>query len=315
MPGAREALLEAASAHALLGGRRTRLSGARQAGVWFKKYILAQHRRSQIMRSLVARVLVLAGLLGALGCGRKPASGLTLAGSTSIQPFAEKWAETFRAKHPDVDIHVQGGGSTAGVKAAVTGAAHIGMVSRELHADEAAQLKQFQVARDGLAIIVHPSNPVNTLAPEQVQRIYVGEITNWKQVGGPDAPMTVITREEGSGTRGAFEELLMGKEKKISSSALVQDSTGAVRQMVSSNPGAIGYISLGLVDSSVKAVRLDGVEPSEANIDAGKYPLVRPFLFVTKGEPTGLAREFIDWITGPEGQALTRREGLLPPKK
>jgi len=266
------------------------------------------------MKPLVARILVLAGLLGALGCGRKPASGLTLAGSTSIQPFAEKWAEAFRAKRPEVEIHVQGGGSTAGVKAAETGAAQIGMCSRELHPDEAAQLKAFPVARDGLAIIVHPSSTVGDLTREQVQRIYEGAVTNWKPVGGPDAPLTVITREEGSGTRGAFEELVMGKDHKISSSALVQDSTGAVRQMVSSNPGAIGYISLGLVDSSVKAVKLGGVEATEANIDAGKYPLVRPFLFLTKGDPTGPAREFIDWITGPEGQALTRKEGLLPPK-
>ena len=106
----------------------------------------------------------------------------------------------------------------------------------------------------------------------------------------------------------------MGKDKKIFSSALVQDSTGAVRQMVSSNPGAIGYISLGLVDSSVKPVQLDGVDPTDANIDAGKYPLVRPFLFVTKGEPTGSAKEFVDWVRGPEGQVITRKEGLLPPK-
>jgi phosphate transport system substrate-binding protein len=259
-------------------------------------------------------VLLLTVLAAAAGCARQSRSALTVAGSTSVQPFAEKWAEAFRAKHPDVEIQIQGGGSTAGVKAAETGAAQIGMVSRHLHPDEAAQLQAFEVARDGLAIIVHPSNPVKSLTKEQVQRIYAGEITNWKQVGGTDAPITVITREEGSGTRGAFEELVMGKDKKISNSALVQDSTGAVRQMVSSNPGAIGYISLGLVDSSVKPVPLDGVDPTDANIDAGMYPLVRPFLFVTKGEASGIAKEFIEWVRGPEGQVVTRKEGLLPPK-
>jgi phosphate transport system substrate-binding protein len=261
-----------------------------------------------------ALALLLTALVGAPGCARESRSALTVAGSTSVQPFAEKWAEAFRAKHPGLEIQIQGGGSTAGVKAAETGAAQIGTVSRHLHPDEAAQLKAFEVARDGLAIIVHPSNPVKSLTKEQVQRIYTVEITNWKQVGGPDAPITVITREEGSGTRGAFEEMVMGKDKKISNSALVQDSTGAVRQMVSSNPGAIGYISLGLVDSSVKPVQLDGVDPTDANIDAGKYPLVRPFLFVTKGDPTGIAKEFIDWVRGPEGQVITRKEGLLPPK-
>jgi phosphate transport system substrate-binding protein len=261
-------------------------------------------------------LLILAAVAALAGCARRQQAGsLTLAGSTSVQPFAEKWAEAFRAKNPSVEIHVQGGGSTAGVKAAQTGAAQIGMCSRELHPDEAAQLKSFEIARDGLAVIVHPGNPVGDLSKEQVQKIYAGEIRNWKQVGGPDAPISSITREEGSGTRGAFEELVMGKDKRIASSALVQDSTGAVRQMVSSNPNAIGYISLGLVDATVKKIKLGGVEANEADIDAGKYPLVRPFLFLAKGEPTGTAKEFIDWIVGPEGQAITRKEGLLPPKK
>jgi phosphate transport system substrate-binding protein len=268
------------------------------------------------MKASTARGIVLMAAVAAAtaGCARQARSTLTVAGSTSVQPFAEKWVEAYRAKRADLEIQIQGGGSTAGVKAAETGAAQIGMVSRHLHPDEAGQLQQFDVARDGLAIVVNPANTLTGLTKEQVQRIYSGEITNWKQVGGLDTAITVITREEGSGTRGAFEELVMGKDKKISNSALVQDSTGAVRQMVSSNPSAIGYISLGLVDKSVKAVQLDAVDPTDANIDAGKYPLVRPFLFVTKGEPSGPAREFIDWVRGPEGQVVTRKEGLLPPK-
>jgi phosphate transport system substrate-binding protein len=246
------------------------------------------------------------------GCARKKAAGLTLAGSTSVQPFAEKWAETYRIAHPDFDVHVQGGGSTAGVVAADSGAAQIGMCSRDLKKDEAQRLRAIVVARDAMVLIVHPGNPVTDISLEQVRRIYAGDVRRWSEIGGPDRRLTVITREEGSGTRGAFEELVMEK-RRIHASALVQDSMGAVRQMVSADPAGIGYISLGIVDATVKSLRLDGIEGSEANVDLGTYPLVRPFLFVVKGEPIPVAQGFIDWILGPEGQAVTRKEGLLPP--
>jgi phosphate transport system substrate-binding protein len=264
------------------------------------------------MRPLVTRVLVLAGLLGTLGCGRKPATGFTLAGSTSVQPFAEKWAEAYHAKNPTVEIHVQGGGSTAGVKAAQTGAAQIGMCSRELKPEEVPTVTATVVARDGETIIVHPTLPVTDLTVEQVRRIYAGEITNWKEAGGPDRKITVVTREQGSGARGAFEDLVM-KGKRIISSALVQDSQGAVRQMVSTDPSAIGYVSHGVVDSSAKGLKLDGVEPSEETITSGRYAVVRPFLFLTKGAPSGTVKAFIDWVLSPEGQAIGRKEGLFPP--
>ena len=251
-------------------------------------------------------------LVAGAGCSRASKKGLTLAGSTSVQPFAEKWADAYQAQQPGVPIHVQGGGSTAGVQAAISGAAQIGMSSRPLTPDEASQVTSIRVARDGIAIVIHPTMPVSDLELDQVRAIYAGEIKNWRLAGGRDSPITVITREEGSGTRAAFEALVMGGQH-IAASALVQDSTGAVRQMVASDPAAIGYVSIGLVDASIKALRLHGVEATEANIDLGKYPLVRPFLFVIATEPRGAAKDFIDWITGPEGRALTRREGLLPP--
>lgn len=253
-------------------------------------------------------------LAAGVACSRPSKSALTLAGSTSVQPFAEKWAEAYKKSHPAVEIHVQGGGSTAGVQAAETGAAQIGMCSRDLKKEEEAKLKATIVARDGIAVIVNKASSASDMTIDQVRAIYAGETKSWKDVGGSDAKITVITREDGSGTRGAFEELLM-KDKRIDKSALVQDSTGAVRQMVSQDPTAIGYISLGQVDASVKALKIAGVEASEATIDAGKYTLVRPFLFVTKGPPEGQAKELIDWVLGPDGQALTRKEGLLPPKK
>jgi phosphate transport system substrate-binding protein len=259
----------------------------------------------------VKGALLLACLAASTGCAREK-HALTLAGSTSLQPYAERWADAFRAARADIPIHVQGGGSTAGVQAALSGAAHIGMASRALTKDESAQVRAVAVARDGLAIVVHPSNPLRDLSLAQVRAIFGGTAARWRDLGGPAAAVTVITREEGSGTRAAFEELVMGGGW-IAGSALVQDSTGAVRQMVASDPAAIGYVSLGFVDASVKAIAVGGVAPTEAAIDAGRYPLVRPFLFVVPRTMHPAARDLIGWITGPEGRALTRREGLLPP--
>lgn len=257
--------------------------------------------------------LGLAVLVLVSACRRERTPRLTLAGSTSIQPFAETWAEVYSATRPGAVIHVQGGGSTAGIQAVESGTAEIGMSSRELLPDEAIKLRAIVVARDGIAIVLNPASCLGDLTLEEIREIYAGEIDRWSRLGGADRKITVITREEGSGTRASFEALVMNG-KRITSSALVQDSTGAVRQMVANDPASIGYISLDLVDASVKPLRIDGVAPTEAAIDAGRYPVVRPFLFVIKGEPTREARDFIDWIRGPEGQALTRREGLLPPK-
>lgn len=257
-------------------------------------------------------MLALGFLLLVAGCSRATQKGLTLAGSTSLQPFAEKWADAYQVRQPAVPIHVQGGGSTAGVQAAISGAAQIGMSSRPLTPNEAGQVTGIVVARDGIAIVVHPTLSVSNLVLEQVRAIYAGKIKNWQLLGGRNLPITVITREEGSGTRAAFEALVMD-EQRIAASALVQDSTGGVRQMVASDPAAIGYVSIGLVDASIKALKLGGIEATESNIDAGKYPLVRPFLFVVPVQPHAVARDFVNWVTGPEGRALTRNEGLLPP--
>ncbi|MCX6574049.1 MAG: phosphate ABC transporter substrate-binding protein [Candidatus Aminicenantes bacterium] len=235
---------------------------------------------------------------------------LTLAGSTSIQPFADKWAEVFMQTHPDYGVNVQGGGSSAGIQACKSGACQIGMSSRELKGDEKA-LVEIVVARDGLAIIVHPSNPVRGVKVAEVKQIFAGDLRNWRLLGGPDRTITVVTREEGSGTRGAFQELVMGKTR-IFPGALTEDSNGTVREIVAHDPHAIGFISLGLVNEQVRALDLDGAAASEAHIRDGSYKLVRPFLFVSQGEPTGHAKAFIDFVLSDEGQALVKKEGLLP---
>ncbi len=239
-------------------------------------------------------------------------SQVTLAGSTSVEPFAELLAERYMDSHPDAPaINVQGGGSTAGVRAALSGAADIGMSSRNLKPEEAAQGLTTQViARDAIAVIVHPDNPVDNLSLAQVRGIFSGEIRNWRQVGGADRRIVVITREEGSGTRGAFEELVMDEEP-ITLSALRQDSNGAVRVVVAGDRYAIGYISLGLVNHQVKAVRLDGVEASVESVRDGSYGLSRPFLFLWKGELSASARAFIDYVLSPEGQSILAKEGLV----
>jgi phosphate transport system substrate-binding protein len=245
------------------------------------------------------------------GC-RGPAGGtdLTLAGSTSIQPFADKWAEVFMEAHPDYGINVQGGGSSAGIQACKSGACQVGMSSRELKTDEK-DLVEIVVARDGLAIIVHPANPVRGAKVEEIKQIFAGDLTNWSYLGGPDRAITVVTREEGSGTRGAFQELVMGKAR-IFKGAITQDSNGTVREIVAHDPYAVGFISLGLVNDQVRALELDGVPGTEATIRDGRYKLVRPFLFVSRGEPEGRAKEFIEFVLSEEGQALIRKEGLLP---
>jgi phosphate transport system substrate-binding protein len=246
------------------------------------------------------------------GCRRTGDSGttLTIAGSTSVQPFAEKLAETYMTAHPGLAINVQGGGSTAGVRAAETGAAQIGMSSRHLKDSEAA-LHQVTIALDGIAIIVNAANPLKGLSRAEVAAIFAGEIPRWGGVGGPDRPIHFVTREEGSGTRGAFEEMVMGK-KDIAARALVQDSNGAVREIVASDPDALGYISLGLVDRRVRAVAIDGVLPTHETILAKRYAVVRPFLFLSREEPAGAARAFVDFVLGAEGQRLLSLEGLIP---
>ena len=244
-------------------------------------------------------------------CGKRSGTGIVLAGSTSVQPYAEVLSEDYALLYPDDAVDVQGGGSAAGITAAESGVADIGMSSRDLTDDEKQQLWSVEIAKDGLAIIVHPKNPVQDLSLEQVRDIYSMKITKWSELGGPDANIHVITREDGSGTRSSFESLIMGTDR-ITPKAIVQDSNGAVRQLVSSDPNSIGFISLGLVDQTVKALNLDNIIPSRENVINGSYGLFRPFLFLSKGEPTGLAKQFIDYTMSPDGQKILMDEGLIP---
>ena len=246
-------------------------------------------------------------------CGGRRSESVILAGSTSVQPYAEILAEEYMNLRPEENIDIQGGGSAAGITAAVSGAAHIGMSSRSLK-DTEQHLWSVEIAKDGLAVIVNPGNAITDLTLEQIRDIYTSQITNWYDLGGSDATIHIITREEGSGTRSAFEELVMGS-RRITPKAIVQDSNGAVRQLVADDPNSIGFISLGLVDigeKPVKALRLDGIVPSRESVIDGSYSLFRPFLFVVDGEPSGDVRKFIDYVLSPEGQRILSDEGLIP---
>lgn len=250
------------------------------------------------------------------GCtrgGGQGASSITLAGSTSVQPFAEMLAEEYGRKYPDrLPVNVQGGGSSAGARAAMTGAAQVGMMSRGLAASET-ELTGTVIAQDAVAVIVHPSNPLSDLTKDQIRGIFAGKVTDWEQLGGLSGKIHVVSREEGSGTRGAFDELIMEGEDVLPR-AIVQDSNGAVRETVAGDKAGIGYVSLGLVDSSVKALRVGGAEATVENVRSETYTLVRPFLFVAKGQYSPSAKEFVDYVLSQEGRQILAGEGLVTPE-
>jgi phosphate transport system substrate-binding protein len=166
------------------------------------------------------------------------------------------------------------------------------------------------IAYDAIVIIVHPKNPIRNLTREEIRGVFSGRIRNWSEIGGRSHPITLVSREEGSGTREAFQHLIMGKEE-ISLRALVQDSNGAIRQVIADDPNAIGYISLGLVNDRVNALPIDGVEPSVENIKNKRYQFIRPFLFIFKHEPQESEKKFLSYILSPEGQKILVHEGLV----
>jgi phosphate transport system substrate-binding protein len=244
---------------------------------------------------------------------------LQLAGSTTVQPIAEKLAEAFMALNPNLVIEVQGGGSSVGVTSAGEGTVDIGNVSRNVKSSEIEQfpdLQVFTIAYDGIAIVTHPDTKLSSLTIEQVRNIFAGEITNFSEVGGPDAPITLVSREEGSGTRAAFEELVMDykdeagetQSKPIFERALLQQSNGQVRTTVSTTPNSIAYLSFGFLDETTRGVPIDGVEPTVANVLNSSYTIFRPLNMLTNGAPNDLAQAFLDFALGEEGQAIVAED-------
>lgn len=261
------------------------------------------------VRMLLPWLLPLLLVIPLVSSCQRERAGITVAGSTSVEPFAELLAEEYMSRHPYSHIYVQGGGSTAGIEAVRTHAANIGTSSRSLLPDEK-DLYAVTIAKDAIAIIVNPKNPIRDLSLDHVRQVFSGKIKDWGELGAPPHPIVLVSREEGSGTRESFQKFVMGQEE-ISLESLVQDSNGAIRQVVSNDPHAIGYISLGLVNEQVKALKISGVEPNVTNIEGNKYTLVRPFLFVFSAEPEEEAKAFLEFVLSPDAQKLLSREGLV----
>ena len=242
---------------------------------------------------------------------------ISMVGSTSMEKFVNALSEAFMAKYPGVTVTPQFVGSGAGIEAVTNGTADIGNASRNLTDEEKANgIVENIVAIDGIAVVVDPANEVSDLTKQQLSDIYTGTVTNWSEVGGADAPIVVVGREAGSGTRSAFEELLEIEDQCAYSNEL--DSTGAVMAKVASTPGSIGYVSLDVLDDTVKAVSLEGVAPSEETILAGDYFLSRPFVMATKGsvdEQNDLVKALFDFLGTDEGKEIITSVGLIVPQE
>lgn len=269
------------------------------------------------MRKLLAVIGVTTMMAATLvGCGSKEeaVSGkITLAGSTSMEKLSNAAAEVFMEKYPEITVTAEFTGSGAGIEAVTAGSVDIGNSSRNLKDEEkAAGVVENIVAIDGIAVIVNNENVVADVTKDQLADIFKGNITNWSELGGADEPIVVVGREASSGTRGGFEELVEVEDECAYANEL--DSTGAVVAKVSATAGAIGYVSLDVIDDTVKALNLDGVEASVETIKAGDYFLCRPFVMATKGEIAEQSEAVQTWfafLESEEGKEVISKVGLV----
>lgn len=241
---------------------------------------------------------------------------LALGGSTSMEKLCEAMSESFMEANPGVTVTVEYTGSGAGLEALAAGSIDIGNASRKLKdAEKENGSVENIVAIDGIAVIAEKSNTVTDITAEDLAKVYKGEVSNWKDLGGDDQPIVVIGREAGSGTRDAFEELMEVKDACVYAQEL--DSTGAVLAKVASTPGAIGYVSLDVVDDTVIGLKIDGVEPTEEQILAGNYVLQRPFVMATTGElseQNEIVKAWFDYIGSETGKEIIKKVGLIIPQ-
>ena len=247
---------------------------------------------------------------GGTQAGTAQTETISVGGSTSVTPLMELFQAEYQRLHPNVSITISGTGSGDGITGAAAGTYDIGMSSRELRPAELAGLNVHVVAIDGIAVILNSSNPVSSLSIEQIRDIYTGTITRWEQLGadtnGKTGGIAVVSREPGSGTRGAFQEILGFSDADLVSSAIQFDGTGAVRSSVAGNADAIGYISIGSLDASIKPLSVGGVAPNVANVRNGSYTVTRPFILMTRSGvalPTA-AQAFLNWAMSPQSQNI-----------
>ena len=274
----------------------------------------------KLVRTFLAALALLSLTVPAFAASSaSPASEVVINGSTTVLPVIQKTGEAFMAANPGVALSISGGGSGNGIKALNDGLCQIAMSSRDMKANEkelATSKKvnpvRFAVAVDALVPVVHPSNRVKDLTREQLSDIYMGKIKNWKEVGGADGKIVIISRDTSSGTYETWEEMVM-KKQKVTPAALLQASNGAVVQAVSKNKNAIGYIGFGYLDKSVKKLNMGGTEATPATALSRQWPIARELYVFTNGQPTGAIKDFIAFLVDPQkGQKLVQEVGFIP---
>jgi len=266
----------------------------------------------------IFKLLSLAMLIGCASIGNTNAEdSITINGSTTVLPIAQKAAEEFMKKNSEINISVRGTGSGDGIKALIDGSTNIANASRQMKSSEKEDAKkkgispiEHIVAMDAIAMIVNPENPVTNLTKNQIKDIYIGNISNWKELGGENKSIVVISRDSSSGTYEFFVEHVLNKERPMPD-ALLQASNGAVAQAVAKNKYAIGYVGLGYINKDVKALTVDGIPPSADTVHKGSYPIWRHLYMYTNGEPTGNTKAFIDFVKSKEGQKMAEKEGFV----
>jgi phosphate transport system substrate-binding protein len=246
------------------------------------------------------------------------ANTLVVKGSTTVFPIAQAASETYMKNHPDINISVSAGGSGDGIKALIEKTTDIANSSRDIKKEERDIAMErgiypvaHRIAIDAIVPIVHPTNVVKSLTTEQLNLIFQGKIKNWKDVGGPDKGIVVISRDPTSGTYDTWEEKILHKAK-VTPRAQLQSSNGTVVYAVSKNKYAIGYIGIGYLNRTVKGIKVNGIEASVHTVLSGKYPVARPLFMYTAGEPSGIAGDFIKFLLSQEGQGIVKKEGFLP---
>ncbi|MCD6486407.1 MAG: PstS family phosphate ABC transporter substrate-binding protein [Syntrophobacterales bacterium] len=246
------------------------------------------------------------------------ADTIVIKGSTTVLPVAQASAEMYMKSHPDVNISISGGGSGNGIKALIDGTTDIGNASRFIKDKEVKLANEkgvypvpHRVAIDAIVPIIHPENPVNALTIEQMSLIYQGKIKNWKEVGGKDKRIVVVSRDTSSGTYEVWAKKVLHKAK-VTPRAQLQASNGAIVQVISKNSYAIGYIGLGYLNKSVKTIKVNEIEATVQTALSGTYPIARPLFMFTNGWPKGAVSDFINFVVGPQGQEIVKKEGFVP---
>jgi len=267
------------------------------------------------MRKIITIIALLALIV--VPVFAKRGNKITIAGSTTVLPIAQACAESYMDMHPDVNISVRGGGSSVGIANIIAGTVDIGDASRHIKSKELTQARENGinpyenvVANDGIAVVVHFNNTMNALTLSQLKDIFTGTVQNWKDVGGPNMPIVVVSRDVSSGTFEVFNSKVLQNAKGADGSLMLA-SNNAVATTVGQTPGAIGYIGLGYMTDELKALTIDGVMPSKKTIQTKEYPISRTLHMYTNGSPKGLVKGFIDFVLSSEGQQIVEEQGFI----